>query len=99
MGLRFHVGLLLRHPFRSPRKGKIQPIWWNAKCDVAVERRRVALMNYISNQAHEEKALDHALDGKVKRLLRAQKHLSFVTFCDSIDPSMGLSKIWLEQVS
>ena len=34
------------------------------------------------------------MDEKGQRFLRKQKHLSFASFCESIDPSLGLTRIW-----
>ena len=34
------------------------------------------------------------MNEEVERFLRRQKHLSFISFCESIDPSLGLSRIW-----
>ena len=55
---------------------------------------RDALRKYIACQTRDERAACRRVDGEVKRFLRKQKHLSFVSFCESIDPSLGLTRIW-----
>ena len=81
-------------PSSLPGKRKVQPLWWNSDCDDAIARRRDALKRYAACQTREERARCRKIDGEVKRFLRRQKHLSFVTFCESIDPSVGLTRIW-----
>ena len=81
-------------PSALPGKRKVQPLWWNLDCDDAIARRRDALKRYTACQTREERVRCRKIDGEVKRFLRRQKHLSFVDFCESIDPSMGLTRIW-----
>ena len=81
-------------PSSLPGKRKVQPLWWSLECDGAIARRREALKKYIAYQTREERVRCRWVDGEVKRFLRRQKHLSFVAFCESIDPSVGLMRIW-----
>ena len=81
-------------PSALPGKRKVQPLWWNPDCDDAIARRRDALKRYTACQTREERVRCRKIDGEVKRFLRRQKHLSFVAFCESIDPSMCLTRIW-----
>ena len=92
------TGLLERcgayHPSSFPGKRKAQPLWWNSDCDDAIARRRDALKRYTACQTRDERVRCRRIDDKVKRFLRRQKHLSFVAFCEAIDPSVGLTRIW-----
>ena len=81
-------------PSSLPGKRRFQPLWWNSECNAAIARRRDALREYIACQTRDERAACRRIDGEVKRFLRKQKHLSFVSFCESIDPSLGLTRIW-----
>ena len=81
-------------PSPLPGRRKVQPVWWNSECDDAIARRRVALRRYTTCQTREERVRCRRVDSEVKKFLRRQKHLSFVAFCESIDPSVGLTRIW-----
>ena len=81
-------------PSSLPGKRRPQPIWWSSECDAAVARRRDALKKNIACQTRDERAACRTIDGEVKRFLRRQKHLCFVAFCESIDPSLGMTRIW-----
>ena len=81
-------------PSSAPGKRKSRPLWWDSECDAAILRRREALRTYTTSQTREGRATCRRVDEEVKRFLRRQKHLSFISFCESIDPSMGLSRIW-----
>ena len=81
-------------PSSLPGKRRFQPLWWNSECDAAIGKRREALRKYTACQTRKERASCRRVDEEVKRFLRRQKHLSFVSFCEFIDPSMGLSRIW-----
>ena len=73
---------------------KAQPLWWNPRCDEALERTRSALREYLRNQTRPGKAEFRRVDGEVKRFLRAQKGESFRAYCESMSPSSGLGNIW-----
>ena len=81
-------------PSSLPGKRKVQPLWWNSECDDAIARKRDALRRYTACQTREERVLCKRIDDEVKRFLRREKQLSFVVFCESIDPSVGLTRIW-----
>ena len=81
-------------PSSLPGRRRTQPLRWSSECDAAIARRRDALKRYIACQTRDERAACRRIDGEVKRFLRRQKHLSFVFFCESIDPSLGLTRIW-----
>ena len=49
---------------------------------------------YTASQTREGRTTCRRVDEEVERFLRRQNHLSFISFCESIDPSMGLYRIW-----
>ena len=51
-------------------------------------------MAYYKDQTAERKAEFKRLDSEVKIFLRRQRRSSFRAFCESLDPSQGINKIW-----
>lgn len=79
---------------KGRKKGKTKPIWWNDECTLAIEKRSNARKIYFQNQTPEALTQYIRIDNEIKFFLRKQKQESYKKFCNTINPSMGLKRIW-----
>ena len=78
----------------SASKRRPQPLWWSKECEDKIGERRKSYKDYYREQTAEKKAEFKKIDSEVKIFLRRQKRSSFRLFCESMDPSQGMSMIW-----
>ena len=76
------------------KRKRTQPLWWSEECDAKIRERRNCYKAYYKDQTAERKAEFKRLDSEVKIFLRKQKRSSFRAFCESLDPSQGINRIW-----
>lgn len=72
----------------------ISPKFINDDCDEALDRRRLARREILGCQTGEMMDRFKVVDNEIKWFLRQKKKESFVSFCDSIKPSIGSKEIW-----
>ena len=78
----------------TTRRRRAQPLWWSEECDARIRERRGCYKAYYKEKTAERKAEFKRMDSEVKLFLRRQKRNSFRAFCESLDPSQGISRIW-----
>lgn len=75
-------------------KRKSQPLWWDDECVEILKKRTQARKEFLLIQDNASRENYRLIDNEVKKSLRRKKSLSFKQFCENIDPSMSLSKVW-----
>ena len=78
----------------TTRRRRAQPLWWSEECDAKIRERRGFYKAYYKEQTAERKVEFKRKDSEVKLFLRRQKRNSFRAFCESLDPSQGINRIW-----
>ena len=72
----------------------MQPLWWSKECDDKIKESKSSYKAYYRDQTAERQAEFKRLDSEVKNFLRWQKRFAFRAFCESLDLSHGITKIW-----
>ena len=81
-------------PDSTAKRRRVQPLWWSRECEDKIKERRSCYKVYYRDQSADGKAVFKKVDSEVKIFLRGQKSSSFWAFCESLDPSHGISRIW-----
>ena len=96
------IRTVLRHLLRfgatrrdgSAKRRRIKPLWWPREFEDKIKERRSCYKAFYRDQTAEKKAKFKSLNSEVKIFLRRRKRSSFRVFCESIDPSQDINRIW-----
>ena len=80
-------------PTSLPGRKRAPLLWWNPECDRVVVKRRAALEGYFDNQTRENRQSCRRVDQEVKRFLRSQKRLSFLSFYEFLKLPNGRGRV------
>lgn len=81
-------------PKNNSLKSISKPLWWNTKCDEALNLRRENYRWYQANQSLTNREEFKRRDAEIKRTLREQKSDAFKNFCENMSASRGMSSLW-----
>ena len=81
-------------PDGTTKRWRVQRLWLSRECEEKMKERRSCYKTYYRDQSAERKAKFKKVDSEVKIFLRRQKSSSSRAFCESLDPSQGICRIW-----
>lgn len=81
-------------PIKKTKTTKPQVPWWNTECAQAVRARKKAKYRYRSHPTLENRQEYFSKRAQAQRTIRNAKQVSWQNYCETLDGSTSLSKVW-----
>lgn len=76
------------------KKSFVSAPWWNNDCDKATEDRRNALNTFKQQASYKNYIAYKKFEAKTKRTLNEARRKSFQKFCNSLDRTTPIKRVW-----